>query len=225
MATLVEVSCPNCKKALKVPPAVFGKKVKCKHCEHPFVVKDPDEKAAAKPAKPGAKPEPAASPPPAAAKKPYEDDDEGAQNIDVIRDDDEARCPHCAKVLEPPDAVVCIHCGFNNVTRAKAETKKVWAPGAEDWAMHLGPGIIALVACVGLIVFNIIAFIDMREWLAGSFLEMDEKDAAGRQRYYVHPRAFNFLLLAITGPILLFAGRFAYRRLAKDYIPPEQIKK
>lgn len=225
MASTVEIACPNCDKALKVPPAVFGKKVKCKHCDHAFVVKDPDA-APARPGKPGAKPAASPPPPPAPPKKPYEDEDEGPANIGVIAEDEGVvRCPHCAKELDPPDAVVCIHCGFNNVTREKAETKKVWAPGLEDWATHLGPGIIGLAICITLIVFNVIAFVDMREWLAGSFLEMDEKDAAGRQRYYIHPRAFNFMLLGVSIPILIPAAKFAYRRLVKEYRPPEQVKK
>src|SRR5262249_34665480 len=65
MASVVDISCPNCDKILRVPPAVFGKRVKCKHCEHAFVVEAPDAAKPAKPAKPGAKPAAkAASPPP-----------------------------------------------------------------------------------------------------------------------------------------------------------------
>src|SRR5690242_88657 len=123
MSSVVDVSCPNCDKTLKVSPAFFGKRVKCKSCEHAFVVQDP----AAAP-----------RPPPAPPKRPFDDDDEGPDKIEVISEgDDIPRCPHCAKELDPPDAIVCIHCGFNNRTREKAETKKVWAPTFEDWAMHL----------------------------------------------------------------------------------------
>jgi hypothetical protein len=216
------MNCPNCEKSLKIPPAVFGKKIKCKHCGHAFVVRDPDEKPAkpAKPAQPASPP-----PPPPPVKKPYEDDDEGPVNITVVEESDTARCPHCAKELDPPDAVVCIHCGFNNVTRAKAETKKVWAPSFEDWAQHLAPGITALSICIGLIVFNVNCILNMREWLAGSFLEMDEKDAAGRQRYYIAPGAFIFFFLIISIPAFIPAAKFAYKRLVKEYRPPEKAKK
>src|SRR5215210_3795346 len=122
MASVVEIVCPECDENLKVPPSVFGKKVKCKHCGHGFVVKDPDAKGA-KPAKPGAKPAAASPPPPAPAakKNPFLDDEADAKKNEVVIGDDEtARCPHYAKELDPPDAKVCIHCGFNNVTRAKA---------------------------------------------------------------------------------------------------------
>ena len=71
-------------------------------------------------------------------------------------------CPHCAKELDPPDAKLCIHCGFNSLTRTKAETKKVWAPTAEDWIMHLLPGIVAAIICITLIVLSIICYLRMR---------------------------------------------------------------
>lgn len=233
MPSVVEVECPNCEKTLKVPPAVFGKKVKCKHCEHAFVVRDPDEKPAAKAAKPakpaakaeesGAKPSPPTAPVP--VKKPFDDDDEGPSNIDVIKEDETPRCPHCAQELDPPDAKVCLHCGFNNLTREKADRKKVWAPTFEDWAKHLGPGIIALIVVIALLVLDVVSFLKMREWLEGTDIEMDEKDAAGRKKFYVHPAFFKFLILGITVPIIIPAAKLAFRRLVKNYMPPEKIKK
>src|SRR5262245_14554709 len=217
MSSAVQMDCPNCEKSLKIPPAVFGKKIKCKHCGHAFVVQDPD----AKPAKPAAP----ASPPPPPTKKPYDDDDDGPSNIGVVEESDVPRCPHCAAELDPPDAVVCVNCGFNNVTRAKAETKKVWAPGFEDWFQHLLPGIIALAICIGLIVFNTISIMRMREWLEGSFLEMDEKDAAGRKRFYIAPGAFIFFFLVPSLAMFVPAIKFAFKRLVKEYMPPEKLKK
>jgi hypothetical protein len=227
MASVVEIVCPECDENLKVPPSVFGKKVKCKHCGHGFVVKDPDAKGA-KPAKPGAKP--AASPPPpapAAKKNPFLDDDEdeaNAKKIEVITDDEVARCPHCAKELDPPDAKVCIHCGFNNVTRAKAETKKTWAPSFEDWAMHLLPGILAVVTVISLIVWNIICYMKMREWMAGSFLEKEDISATGQKEFYVRPGFFICLSVVISILIIAPCVKYAYRRLYKEFTPPEQVK-
>src|SRR5262245_36566364 len=131
MPTTVEIPCPNCEKSLKVPDSVFGKKIKCKHCGHTFVVPDPDEQPgkpakSVKPSKPGgttakAKPkdepkeEPKPQPAPA-AKTPLDDDDDDSATpnpFGVVEEKDVARCPHCAKELEPPDAIICVHCGFN----------------------------------------------------------------------------------------------------------------
>ena len=214
MSSPIEMKCPNCAKALRIPPSVFGKKIKCKHCEHAFVVQPPES---------GAKP----SSVPAAAGRPFldDDDDDGPSKIEVMREgDDIPRCPHCAKELEPPDAVVCVHCGFNNVTRAKAETRKVWAPSIEDWIKHLWPGITALGIVIGWIVFDIISLQRMREWMEGSFLEMEEKDAAGKKRYFVAPGFFIAVIWMASLVVCVPAGKFAYRRLVKEFRPPERVK-
>jgi hypothetical protein len=222
----VDVSCPNCEKALRIPPAVFGKRVKCKHCNHPFVAADPAAAKPAKPAKPGAAPAPAAPPPPADAPLRFaDDDDEGPAKIEVVQESEVPRCPHCAQELDPPDAVVCVHCGFNNRTRVKADTKKVWAPTTEDWLAHLAPGIAAVLTIISLVGLNITVWLQMREWMTGSILDKEEKDAAGRQAFYVHPAAFKFLALAFTVPMIVAAGRFAYERLVKNYRPEEKAKK
>jgi hypothetical protein len=219
MSSPIEMKCPNCSKVLRIPPTVFGKKIKCKHCDHAFVVADPNARSAKGAAPP-------ATPAPAPGKPPFlDDDDDGPAKIEMITTDDEIpRCPHCAKELDPPDAIVCIHCGFNNVTRAKAETRKVWAPGIEDWIRHLWPGITALGIVIGWIVFDIISLNRMREWLEGSFLEMDEKDAAGRKRYFVPPGFFIAIIWTASLVISVPAARFAYRRLIRGFRPPERVK-
>ena len=45
MATTVTVTCPECKKQLKAPPEIVGKKIRCKGCEHIFVAKADGEPA------------------------------------------------------------------------------------------------------------------------------------------------------------------------------------
>jgi hypothetical protein len=241
MSSTVDVACPNCKKTLKIPPTIFGKKVKCKYCEHAFVVRDPAEEAdegdarPAKPTKPGAKPaaKPAASPPPppaaaaaapAATTSPFLDDDDDGKKVELIEEEDVPRCPHCAKELDPPDAKVCLHCGFNNLTRDKAHTKKLWAPTTEDWMIHLLPGIVGLVICICYIVWDFIVYFKMREWMHESFLEMDEKDATGKLKFYVPPGFFITFNLVISIVVCVPCSKLAWRRLVKEFQPPEKVK-
>jgi hypothetical protein len=139
--------------------------------------------------------------------------------------EDIPRCPFCAHELDPPDAVVCLNCGFNNVTRVRAESKKVWAPDSSDWMSHLAPGILALVGCIALIVLDVICYLNMREWLTGTFLQKDDKGADGEIAFYVKPGAFiTFIIAATILPIIGFA-RFAVKRLAIEYMPTEKVKK
>jgi hypothetical protein len=236
MSSPIEITCPSCDEPLKIPSAVLGKKIKCKHCDHAFVVKDPGTKVltkSAKPAKPAkltkpakteAKAAPVPPPPPPEVKKPLWDD-EDAKDVSLIAEEDVPRCPHCAKELDPPDAIVCLHCGFNSRTRARAETKKVWAPEFMDWFMHLLPGIIALAIAIGLLTFIGISIANMRDWLTDTILESDEKDASGRKKFYVPPGAFILFIMFLSLPILIPSIKFAFRRLAVEYKPTEQIKK
>jgi DNA-directed RNA polymerase subunit RPC12/RpoP len=234
MASLVEVLCPHCEQNLKVPPAVFGKKVRCKHCELAFVAEDPATKPApkarsAKPATKVAPPKPkkvikaeAVEP---AAKSPFLDEDEGVEKVEVIKEDDVPRCPHCAKELDPPDAKVCLHCGFNNLTRERAETKKVIEATPTEKFLHVLPGILGIVLSIVLVGVNIWFMTNVREWMVGTIVDMDEKDAAGRPKFYIHPAAFMFAIGIISARLILQFMRVAYRRLILNPLPEERVKK
>ncbi len=241
MATVIDIPCPSCEKSLKVPDTVFGKKIKCKHCGHPFVVEDPDAEPAkpatgAKPSKPGGavkakKEEPKKEEPkPATSTYTPDDDEEGGAKpnpLGVIAEEDIPRCPFCAKELDPPDAKVCLHCGFNNLTRERAESKKVWAPDSNDYMNHLGPGIAAMLICIALLVLDIVVMLNMREWLTGSFLQSEEPDPmdANAKKFLVRPSAFVVLLWAATVMPIIGTARFAIKRLAIDNKPMEKVKK
>ena len=230
MADTLDVKCPTCGKALKVPATLVGKKVKCKGCDTAFAVAAPKAKAPA--AKPGGHQIPAPAPEPEKPKSPFLDDDEDevdeqgrVKAMGGVKESDAPRCPHCTVELDPPDAVVCYRCGFNNVTRVKSETKKVIEADAGDWASHLAPGIAALLFCIGLIVVDVVCFINMSDWLEGSFLEMDEKDILGKKKMYVKPGAFVTLIIGFSLVPILPLGRFAFRRLVQNYKPEEKVKK
>jgi hypothetical protein len=237
MADTTPIPCPECGKVFNVPENVLGKKIKCKECGTAFAA-DPPKKTV-KPSKPGgtvkAKKEEPKPPPKEEPKKPAaryaDEDDEGDGGVApkplgvVDEGEDVPRCPHCAKELEPPDAVVCIHCGFNNLTRMKAESKKVWAPDATDWMNHLAPGIGALAITITLIVLNVICIMNMEEWMTGSALQLDDKGADGKIKFLVKPGAFMALILAATVMPMIKLGRFAFKRLAIEYTPVEQVKK
>ena len=229
----LDVSCPKCGKQLKVRAELEGKRVKCKDCQEVFAVTSKKAASAAKAAKPAAKPAkpaPKAPPPPEPKpKSPFmdeDDEDDGpAKPMVVVAGSDVPRCPHCADELDPPDAVICKHCGFNNVSRVKFELKKVIASTSSDWISHLTPGIIAALIAIGLIVTDIICAVNMRGWMEGSDLESDDKDLTGRKKMFVHPGAFIAFICAISLGIIVPATRFAIRRLVLNAKPEEKIKK
>ena len=225
MPDTLDVSCPNCDKELRVPAEFAGKRVRCKDCKEVFTIKGP-----ARPKPPTAKAVPKPEEKPALAPAPppdvHEDDDDGpAKAMGVIQEDDVPRCPHCAKDLDPPDAAICLHCGFNNQTRLRAESKKVIEADATDWAMHLAPPIIAIILVLGFIAIDIFCAMNMRSWMEGSLLELDEKDLAGRKRMIIPPGAFITFIIVFSLPVIIPASRFAFRRLVYETKPEEQVKK
>jgi hypothetical protein len=90
---------------------------------------------------------------------------------------------------------------------------------------HLAPGVVALLVVIGLIVLDIVCFLNMSDWVEGSFLEMDEKDIMGKKKMYVKPGAFTTLIIGFSFVAILPLGRFAFRRLVLNYKPEERVKK
>lgn len=232
MAMSFVIACPECKKQIKVSDALVGKKIRCKECEAVFPVRAP--KSAAGPAKspagkPGAKP--AAKP---AATKPRPDDDAPIQlQIDASEDDDAGgsqgpvgyvleatddhlpRCPFCAKVMESTEAVICIHCGYNTVTRLRGETKKVYEISAGRRFLWLLPGIICLLIVIGLVVLDIFCWLKMKDWAEDSWMQNDDKT------WVIRPHAFTLYITVALVAVMLAVGKFAFRRLFINNKPPE----
>ena len=243
MATL-DVSCPNCDKRMKVPDTAAGKKIRCKGCEHVFAVPAagpkglPDEFRKAPPAKAKSKPAKAAPPPPAEAEpaikflddepKPKHDPDDDSDEtpFSVIKEGEVPRCPHCAYELDPPDTRVCMNCGYDMVQRRRLESKKVFEHTQADYLQHWLPGIIWLIVMIAMITVAVICFLRMDGWLAGSFLEKDDKNAiTGKTEFYVGAGCFTMVVTLVTFFLCLIGVRVVYKKLIKNWRPPEIEKK
>lgn len=227
MADTIDVSCPDCNKKLKVPARFAGKRVKCTGCGTPVSVAAASPVAAA--AKPvpteesGARPAEA----PAATKENARvtwDDEADSDNapMSVVHEEIAPRCPHCAQLLIPPDAIVCVHCGFNSRTRMRAETKKVYEPEPAEWFAHLAPGVLCVIAIVVLLVLDVLCLMDMRYWMEGGMLESDEEGFDGRKKMYISPGLFISMAFFASIFAIIPLSRIGYRRLFKDYMPPEE---
>ena len=158
MAATVVISCPQCKKQMKVPPDFKGKKVRCQGCSHVFTVGGPTGIQAkptggAPPKKPASPAKPAKTPGPAA------DEDDDGKPYQLTGMAEVARCPHCTEEMESEDAVVCLHCGFNTQTRTHLETKKTIAPTGFEQFLWLLPGILCIPAMILMIVHALMLII------------------------------------------------------------------
>src|SRR6516225_3042956 len=134
MAARTIITCPECNKKFKGKEDLHGKKIRCPFCKEPFVVADAEEddehatipprgsgKGAAKKADGKA---PAALP---AGRESDDEFDQASNPYGVTKLDLAPRCPNCANEMESEEAVVCLFCGYNTLTRTWGKTKKVFA--------------------------------------------------------------------------------------------------
>jgi hypothetical protein len=255
IVSTIVVACPNCKKHLKGPAEIQGKKVRCKACGHSFTV--PQSKKGPKPeAKPSPSPKanapqkvPAsatkAAPPAEAPASPGKPEHPPSSDRIALKPTDSVnlppgsnpakdpakdsmvsssvnrpynlneahqgakRCPQCAFEMEE-EAIICLQCGFNTETRTRLAVVKTYETTPADRAAWLLPGIICALVAVGMV--GAIAFI----WL---LLKRVAQDA-----WWSH---FSIQIYATVFAAFVgwYSGKFAYRRLVKEPVPPEKIKR
>ena len=249
MAAMISFTCPECKTQLKGPADMQGKKARCKHCAHVFVLKAnaPTAPASTAPANRGKAAQPAKAPARTApgkpaTKKPAEPEPETEAmtytfqdaNTEVVADnakppppptppgqklygvtdlDLTPRCPFCAQELESEDAIICLHCGYNNRTRSHPTVQRTYANTGGEVFLWLLPGIgcvVGILALIGLICYL--------------WMQLDPKDYE-KVWYgdFIKPAQIWGSIFSAGAIVLL--GRFAIKRLIFHPTPPEKEKK
>jgi len=206
----IKINCPECKKVIAIPPDLIGKKVRCKGCSKVFEAQKPA------PAKEPAKPAEADK------KKQFIGDDPdddgkayGMHDMIIV-----ARCPNCAKELSSEDAVLCIFCGYNNLTRQIATTRKTYdITGADVFFWNL-PGIIGVIICLILLTINIVYMLKIDEWCSP---EEGQSNSAPWYGFLAHG-SIKLWLYIISSFILFTVGRFSFMRLVLENKPKEEEK-
>lgn len=173
--------------------------------------RDPRPEKAKEPAKPSGKP---------SAKTPAKTPEKGKADIN---EDDEAnpygisatylgaRCPECANAMESEDAVVCLFCGFNTRTRERSKTRKIRDVTGGDVFLWLLPGIACVLGIILIIVYNIVYWIYISDWVNKEQDWYSFLDSQGWKMWQLIPSLFG----------IYKAGRFAIVRLFIDNQPPE----
>jgi DNA-directed RNA polymerase subunit RPC12/RpoP len=185
------IICPNCEKRFKGKEEMEGKKIRCPLCSEPFrVTQDMISlaKAAASkkkevaavagkakgPAKAEAPPPPPPSPPPPPPEPEKKNDDlddldADANPYEVKQEKFAVRCPNCAKELLNERDIVCVHCGYNNVTRERGITTRAYDVTFGEHVVHLLPAIGSLLFCLSVILalmwFSLVFPIGLQGWM------------------------------------------------------------
>jgi hypothetical protein len=221
MAGTIVITCPDCEKQTKVPDNLAGKKVRCKGCGGVIPVPQKrtiDTRMATPEVKKKLRPSEEED-----ASKPY-----GVEEISVA-----PRCPHCAYEMEPPDAVICLHCGYNMTKRRRVESRKVYEYSSNDWMLWLGPGVACAIAFFGLIGFCVF----FHFWLPGLLMTkwdglaekglnrfeiVDQASDESYLAYLFHPGIETWIIVICIW-LMWKSGKFAYKRLIVNYMPPEVV--
>jgi len=218
MAASAIITCPECKKKFKGKDDLQGKKIRCPFCKEPFVV-EVDEEATIPPgagAKSAKKPAEKTPPKPVPAAGGDDDDDEfgqGSNPYGITKLDLAPRCPNCANEMESEEAVVCLFCGYNTLSRTWGKTKKVIELTFRDYFMHLLPGLLAVLGVLLFIagtIYYCLVLPNMKKW---GWLEMITDHESTR--------------LWIASLILFICwglGYFAFNRIVLNTKPPDKLK-
>lgn len=196
MAATIVISCPKCKKSVKAPAAVQGRRVRCKGCNTVFQA----TVAGAAPQK---------SPPAA----PTDEEWAEIKAYGIVVEKDLPRCPYCAWELESSEAVVCLNCGYNLRTRQRLTEKILEPVTVGDYILWLLPGIACALA---VLFFGAVIVILWTGTPDLSFMYM------GWTQRYKWARVYGTVLAAT---IIWVTGAFAIRRLILNPHPPEREKK
>ncbi len=219
MAAVV-IACPECKKKFKGREEFQGKKIKCPACSHPFIVKSV---AVDKPASDEDALKPLAEGPPGAegrlethkaAGTTWDEELDGGESnpYDVTTLDIAPRCPLCANLMASEEAIICLYCGYNTLTRERGATKKVIQHTGSEQLIWLLPGILCVLGMLLIVNGDIFFCLVVPDMVRQSWLEFTDHESV--RLWTVLPS-----LSIIWG-----LGYFAYKRLVLEPLPPEKKK-
>jgi hypothetical protein len=195
---------------MKANADLVGKKVRCKQCQNVFPVVAP--KAAA--GKPGAGPTDA----PAGGKTGHADDFIDRNPYTMLEENLAARCPHCAQPLDPPDSVICLHCGYHMRKRERVESKQTYERTFGDYLMWHLPTIGCFFGIVALIGFDVFVGFSAEVWLTGSWLDNGDGD------FIVKPSICTVWSVVITMFPIWKMAKLIFKRIFYNFTPPERVK-
>lgn len=209
MADPILITCDACKKQLKVPATAAGKKVRCKNCKAVIPVPEPKVHKA--------------------GGLDWEAED-GKNPYGVTETSLANRCPFCAHDIDPPDARICLNCGYDLEQRGRRESQVVQQRTAADFIKWHLPTLGAFLGIVGVFLAGWFYHFKLPEKILSA--RWAEEIAKDRWGYFENDQAegMGFIFhwgIEVWGIVFgLFAlwkfSLFIFRRLAFDFLPPEK---
>jgi DNA-directed RNA polymerase subunit RPC12/RpoP len=217
MAVTSVITCPECAKKFKGREELQGKRVRCPNCGHGFIVQSlahdkVDSQEEPEPALAAEPPSPAL-----AAEEPHiksaldEELEAGSNPYGVTTPDLAPRCPNCANELESADARICLHCGYDTLTRRIGQTKKLLEHTGNERFLWLLPGL--------LCAFGVFLLFLLQLFYCFALPGIISKDSWANM--FNHESMRLWIGLMLLG-VMWGLGTFAHKRLIFNPHPPEK---
>jgi len=201
------IRCPHCKKQLKGPVELRGKKVRCKACAKVFMVEATAPLQGSSGV--GRQARSVRAEGSEDAPRPTPHAEQMYQMTEAIQG--VPRCPQCAAQMESEEAVICLNCGYNQMTGQRINVVKTYSTTATDILLWRLPGMICAVLTVAMLAF--VGYL----WIG-----LERTDAEHKDVWWVFPsQIWGSVLAAFIG---WAAGKFALKRLVTENMPPEKLK-
>jgi DNA-directed RNA polymerase subunit RPC12/RpoP len=232
MSEVCYIRCPECDEKFKSSTDKEGTKVRCPECDEPFRVtakmiskpkgaKDFGIQKGASPRPRGDAPAPAGdftlsadgtqpAPPPEANGD--SDVDEDGNPYKVVEVKVAARCPSCAKELLSEKDIICVHCGYNLLTREVGATKRTIEMTAQDQLIHLGPALGALGFAIFLLLALLYYCLIFPRQVADSWLDFNDSEP------------MRLFAIVISCFLLFWAGSYSMGQFIFSPKPKEREK-
>jgi hypothetical protein len=207
MAASPVITCPECEKKFRAKADVRGKKIKCPFCAESFVVPIGDEEArSAIQEKQGSPGDAGTIPLAGEGGEPVENDNPyGITELDLS-----PRCPNCANEMTSADAVVCLICGYNTLTREWGKVEKTIGVTYGRQFTYLLPAIFSLSCLVIWLLAQLIYSVYWPYWVAGvGWIDWTDHESLRMWSTMVGLAIFFVL------------GRYTYRRFIVKPLPDE----
>ncbi len=220
MAATFVITCPECGKKFKGRAELQGRRVRCPNCGHGFIVQtQAQDKVESDEDRIGLAEEPAPPPQPApAAEEPRiksaldEELEAGSNPYGVTTLDLSPRCPNCANELTSAEARICLHCGYDTLTRTIGKTEKTIEHTSGERFLWLLPGL--------LCAFGIFLLFLLQLFYCFALPGMIDKDSWVNM--FNHESMRLWIGLMLLG-VMWGLGQFAYKRLIFHPNPPEKV--
>jgi hypothetical protein len=212
----IEFNCPVCTKVIRGPADIQGKRVRCKHCQTVFQVPANAAVTAARPTTTSAQPKKTEAVTAIPVKKERDDELEGPAKdpYGVTHDNLAPRCPFCAMLMDPPDARICLHCGYDMVKRNRREFKETHEITAVDYLLYHVP---TMLCFIGICIF---LGLDLLMLLQAEPIMKDGWFDNGDGTWLVKPGIIPLYTFLFSMIFIVPMGRLIIKRLIK-FTPPE----